>query len=59
MQVNLVKDANGKVIATFENAAAGGPSLRPELKPGLTVQVVEAAENYKADINAFYRQHSR
>ncbi|QCP52852.1 hypothetical protein FAZ95_27445 [Trinickia violacea] len=59
MQVNLVKDANGKVIATFENPAAGEPSLRPELKPGHTVHVVEAADNYTADIKAFYAQHSR
>lgn len=34
MKVNLVKDANGKVVATFENAVAGGPSIKPVLKPG-------------------------
>ena len=59
MKLNVVKDANGKVVATFENALAGGPSLRPEPKPGFTVQVIEAAENYKADIKAFYEQNSR
>lgn len=59
MKVNLVKDANGKVVATFENAAAGGPSVKPVLKPGHKVHEVEAAENYTADIKAFYQHHSR
>ncbi|MGV2291669.1 hypothetical protein AAHK20_23360 [Trinickia sp. YCB016] len=59
MKVNLVKDASGRVIATFENGSASGPSLRPELQPGHTVEVVDAAENYKADIDTFYKQNSR
>jgi hypothetical protein len=59
MKVNLVKDEKGKVIATFEKAAAGKPSIKPVLKPGHTVHEVEVAENYKADIPAFYKQHSR
>ncbi|HXO01186.1 MAG TPA: hypothetical protein VN900_03970 [Stellaceae bacterium] len=59
MKVNLVKDANGKVIATYENAAPGNPSLKPVLEAGHTVHAVEAKENYRADIDAFYRQHSR
>lgn len=59
MKVNIVKDANGKVVATFENAVDGAPALRPDLKPGHTVHVVEAAEAYKADIKAFYEHHSR
>jgi hypothetical protein len=59
MKVNLVRDQNGRVVATFENAAAGSPSIKPVLKPGHTVHAVEAPENYKADIKAFYKQHSR
>ncbi len=59
MKVNIVKDENGKVVATFENAVAGGPSIRPLLKPGHTVHAVEAEEHYKANIRAFYKQHSR
>ena len=48
MKVNLVKDANGKVVATFENAVAGGPSVKPVLKPGHKVHEVDAPENYKS-----------
>jgi hypothetical protein len=59
MKVNVVKDENGKVVATFENAAAAGPTVKPVLKPGHKVHEVEVAENYKADIKGFYKKHSR
>jgi hypothetical protein len=59
MKVNLVKDVNGKVVATFENAAKGNPSITPALKPGHTVHEVEAADNYTKEIKAFYEKHSK
>jgi hypothetical protein len=59
MKVNLVKDENGKVVATFENSVAAGASVRPVLKPEHTVHEVEAEETYTADLNAFYERHSR
>jgi hypothetical protein len=59
MKVNLVKDEKGKVVATFEHAAPGTPSVTPILKPGHKVHEVEASESYKKDIKAFYAQHSR
>ncbi|MGO8951231.1 MAG: hypothetical protein ACLQUY_26965 [Ktedonobacterales bacterium] len=58
MKVNVVKDQDGKVVATFENANANGPSTRPVLEPGHTVHEVEAEEDYMADIKAFYERHS-
>lgn len=58
-QINVVKDSDGKVVATYENAIAGGPSVRPVLKPGHTVHKVEAEEHYLADLKAFYERHSR
>jgi hypothetical protein len=59
MKVNLVKDANGKVIATFENGKAGGPALKPVLQPKYTVHEIDVPESYKVDISALYKQHSR
>lgn len=59
MKVNVVKDENGKVVATFENAVKGGASVMPVLKRGHTVEEVEAEENYEADLVAFYQDHSR
>jgi hypothetical protein len=58
MKVNLVKDATGKVIATFENARSGGPSIKPVLQAGLKVQEVDAPDNYRADIKGFYAKNS-
>jgi hypothetical protein len=59
MKVNVVRDENGKVIATFENASPGGTSIAPILEAGHTVGEVEAGGSYHADIEAFYREHSR
>ena len=59
MRINVVKDEKGKVVATFENPVAGGPTIKPVLKAGHTVHKVEAPENYAADLNSFYQQHSR
>jgi hypothetical protein len=59
MKLNIVKDEKGKVVATFEHPVAGGPSVKPVLKPGHKVHEVEAPEDYKADIKAFYQKHSR
>jgi hypothetical protein len=59
MQVNLIKDEHGKVIATFEHDVPGGPSLTPVLKPGHKVHEVEASEDYTRDITGFYTLHSR
>ena len=58
MKVNIVRDGSGKVVATFENAVAGGPWIVPVLKPGHTVHEVEAPESYQTNIKAFYEQHS-
>jgi hypothetical protein len=59
MKVNVVKDSDGNVVATFENATPDGASVEPVLPPGYEVHEVEAEENYKADIKAFYERHSR
>jgi hypothetical protein len=59
MKVNLVKDEHGKVVATYESAARGGPTVKPVLKPGQTVHEVEASDDYKKDIKAFYKHNSR
>ena len=58
MKVHVVRDGNGKVVATFEHAAAGDPSIAPVLQPRETVHEVEAAQNYYTDIQAFYEKHS-
>ncbi len=59
MKVNLIKDTNGKVVASFENAASGKPSVQAVLSNGEVLHVVDAADNYRADLAAFYQQHSK
>jgi hypothetical protein len=58
MKVNVIKNERGKIVATFENDAPGGPSLKPVLKPGHRVEEVDAPENYLEDIRTFYEQNS-
>jgi hypothetical protein len=58
MKVNILKDAKGKVVATFESAATGSPAIKPVPMAGETVLEVDTEENYKADIKAFYQKHS-
>jgi hypothetical protein len=54
------KEPKGTVVATLENPSTrGGPSVKPLLKPGHTVHEVEADENYKSDIEALYKHHSK
>jgi hypothetical protein len=59
MKINVVKDESGKVVATYEHAVRGGPTVRPVLKPGHKVHEIEASEDYRNNIKAFYAQHSR
>lgn len=59
MKLNVIKDGDGKVVATFENPVGDGPSVRPVLKPGHTVHEVEADENYTDNIASLYEHHSR
>lgn len=59
MKVNIVKDKDGQVIATYENATAGGPSIRPVLKSGQSVQEVEVEKDYRKDIKEFYKLHGK
>jgi hypothetical protein len=62
MKLSVVKDQHGKVVATFEHDAPGGRTIKPALKPGHTVHVVDAPDDYKKDmktLKAFYDHHSR
>jgi hypothetical protein len=59
MKLNLVKDNTGKVVATYESAQAGGPSVAPELDSSHTVHEIDVAENYMSTIQSIYSQNSK
>lgn len=58
MKITLIKNADGRVIATFERAEAGRPSIHPALKPGHTIHEVEVDENYREKLRSLYEHHS-
>lgn len=57
MKIQVVKDKNGKVVATYHNATGRGHSVEPVLESGLTVAEMEVAENFHENLKAFYEQH--
>jgi hypothetical protein len=60
MKINIVKDKSGRVLATFEKAVGDGPSVTPELDHALhTVHEIEVPDNYRQDVQAVYKQHSK
>jgi hypothetical protein len=59
MKVNIVKDSSGKVVGAFEKASSSGAHVAPQLKPGQTVDEVDAQNDYKQNLKAFYQQHSK
>ena len=60
MKIHIVKDKAGKVIATYEKAGDDGPSVTPELDHAQHTQhEIEVADNYRANIQAVYKQHSQ
>ena len=56
-KIHVIKDKNGKVIATFDKTVGNGPSVTPVLEAGHTVHEMDVADNYHEDIKTFYAQH--
>jgi hypothetical protein len=54
LQVNLVKNKKGEVVATFEDASRA----RPVPPKGYTIEAVEAHEDYLKNLKTFYKEHS-
>ncbi|MBV8823550.1 MAG: hypothetical protein JO220_00980 [Hyphomicrobiales bacterium] len=59
MKIQGIKDQTGKLIATYEEAAGGGPSVAPVLAQGHTVHQIDVADNYKTDIKGFYEKFGK
>lgn len=55
MKINVVKDASGKTIASFENASgSAGVTVTPVLPDGHSVEEVEVPDNYTEDLSILY-----
>jgi hypothetical protein len=58
MKINVVRDSSGKVVGAFEKAAPGGAYVSPQMKPGHTVHEVDAPDDYRQNLKAFFQHHS-
>lgn len=57
MKVQIVRDAQGKVIASAEVGKESEVSVKPVLEKNQTAEEVNAADRYEHDLNGFYKQH--
>jgi hypothetical protein len=57
MKIQVVKDRNGKLIATYQRATGRGLSVEPVLTPDQTVVEMDVPDNFRENLKAFYEQH--
>jgi hypothetical protein len=57
-RVSVVRDQNGRIVATFEKSKPGEAQLAPALKPGQTVHDVDAEDDYLSNIKDFYNRQN-
>jgi hypothetical protein len=57
MKVQIVRDANGKVVASAEVGKETEVSVSPVLEKGHTVEEISAADKYAHDLAGFYKQN--
>jgi hypothetical protein len=55
MKVHALKNPNGDIIATFEKGSDGSLHMEPEVPQGHKIEVIEVSDDYKSDLNAFYK----
>ncbi len=55
-RIHVVKDKSGKVIASFEAASEGGPSVKPVLHDEHKVEEVEVPHNYMENLSVLYSE---
>lgn len=55
MKIQVVKDASGKAIASFDAASgSAGVTVTPVLPDGHRVEEVEVPDNYLEDLSVLY-----
>jgi hypothetical protein len=58
MQINVIKDTQGRVLASFETSGASGAQLKPQLDGEKSVSTMELPDNYVKNLSALY-EHVR
>lgn len=57
MNVHLLRNAKGEVMATFERNPKTAVHVEPVVAAGHSVEEVEAPDDYHMDLGAFYKKH--
>lgn len=58
MKIHVVKDQQGKVIATYEKTSdQNHASVEPVLPAGHKVEEMEVADDFHTNLKAFYETH--
>lgn len=55
MQINVVKDKSGKVLATFQSGSGNGAQAKPISSAGHKVEQLEVPENYRSNLGTIYK----
>lgn len=58
MKIHVVKDKQGKTLATFEKKNEG-PKLEPQLHAGHSIEEMEVPERYISNLNVVYKTGTR
>jgi len=58
VKVLVLKNAKGKIIATFEPSNTG-PKVEPTVPKGHKVEELEVAENYKSTLDVIYKKKKK
>ena len=58
MKIHVVKDKQGKALATFEHTDKG-PKLEPQLQSGQSIEEMEVPERYISNLHVVYKTGTR
>ena len=59
MKLRVLKDPHGNVIATSEFNQDDSTELAPKEQEGYTVEEVNVDDDYKSDLNSFYKKGAK
>jgi hypothetical protein len=59
MKLKILKDRQGKIIATVEVGVADLVTPTPKIGKGVKVEEVDALEEYSSRLDAFYKEATK
>jgi hypothetical protein len=59
MKVQIVRDANGKILASAEVATGKAVPVKVEAQRGQTTEEIDAPSQYIKDVGSFFKTHAK